>query len=133
MVFTPRQGGLRGVVSAGGVLLALALLACASSEARKVEEARAAVRDFFTGLGSRDCAALAPLLATGGSAKSCEDTVRELHEHQLELLDIVDATVDGRDANAVLVRIKVARDGAVKEAPLVLRVEHQGGRWKLRL
>jgi hypothetical protein len=41
--------------------------------------------------------------------------------------------VDGRDPNAVLVRAKLAWDGAVRAEPYVLRVEHQDGGWKLRL
>jgi hypothetical protein len=73
------------------------------------------------------------MLATGGSARPCEDTVRELREHGMQLVDIVDAKVDGRSSDAVLVRAKLAQDGAVREAPFVLRVEHQGGGWKLRL
>jgi hypothetical protein len=109
------------------------MLACAPSEARKKEAAQASVRAFFAALPGRDCAVLGPLLATGGSAKPCEDTVSELHEHGMQLVDIVDATVDGRNPNAVLVRARLARDGAVREEPYVLRVEHQDGGWKLRL
>ncbi|WP_224362823.1 hypothetical protein [Hyalangium versicolor] len=121
------------MASACGVLLALATLACSSSEAKKTEAARTAVRTFFAGLPSGDCATLGPLLATGGSAKSCEDTVRELIEHQMQLVDIVDAKVDGRNPEAVLVEARVARDGAVRQEPFLLRVEHQDGGWKLRL
>lgn len=118
---------------AGSLLLALATLACSSSEARKTEDARAAVRTFFSGLPSGDCAKLGPLLVTGGSARPCEDTVREMIEHQLQLVDIVGAKVDGRNPEAVLVEARVARDGAVREEPFILRVEHQDGGWKLRL
>jgi hypothetical protein len=109
------------------------MLACAPSEERKKEAAQATVRSFFTALPASDCAVLGPLLATGGSARPCEDTVRELHEHGMQLVDIVDATVDGRNPNAVLVRAKLARDGTVRDEPYVLRVEHQDGGWKLRL
>jgi hypothetical protein len=121
------------VARACGWLLALALLACASSEERKKEAAQATVRSFFAALPASDCAVLGPLLATGGSARPCADTVRELHEHGMQLVDIVDATVDGRNPNAVLVRAKLARDGTVRDEPYVLRVEHQDGGWKLRL
>jgi hypothetical protein len=121
------------VALARGWLLALAMLACVPLEARKKEAAQASVRAFFAALPARDCAVLGPLLAKGGSAKPCEDTVRELHEHGMQLVDIVDAAVDGRNPDAVLVRAKLARDGAVREEPYVLRVEHQDGGWKLRL
>ena len=116
-----------------GLLLALATLACSSSEAKKKEAAQESVRAFFTALPSGDCAKLGPLLATGGSAKPCEDTVRELLEHGMQLVDIVDAKVDGRNPEAVLVQAKLAQDGVVREAPAILRVEHQNGVWKLRL
>ncbi len=97
------------------------------------EEAQASVRAFFAALPARDCPVLGPLLAMGGSARPCEDTVRELHEHGMQLVDIVDATVDGRNPDAVLVRARLARDGAVRAEPYVLRVERQDGGWKLRL
>jgi hypothetical protein len=130
---SPRyRGGVR-VARACGWLLALATLACAPSEARKKEAAQATVRTFFAALPASDCAVLGPLLATGGGARPCEDTVRELHEHGMQLVGIVDAKVDGRNPDAVLVQAKLARDGVVKEEPYVLRVEHQDGGWKLRL
>lgn len=122
-----------GLARACGVLLALAALACSSLETRKKEEAQATVRAFFTALPTGDCKVLGPMLATGGSARPCEDTVRELHEHGMELVEVLDAVVDGRDPNAVLVRAKLARDGAVRAEPFVLRVERQDGEWKLRL
>ncbi|WP_224244975.1 hypothetical protein [Hyalangium gracile] len=118
---------------AWGLGLALATLACSSSETRKTEAARSTVRAFFSALPSADCGTLGPMLATGGSAKPCEDTVRELLEHRIELVDIVSAQVDGRTPDAVLVQARVARDGAVREEPFILRVEQQGGGWKLRL
>jgi len=121
--------GLRGL----GLLLALATLACGSPAEKKREAARATVRRFFAALPAGDCAVLGPLLATGGSARACETTVEELRSHGFELVDIVNAEVDGRDANAVLVRAKVARDGAVRDEPVILRVELQDGGWRLRL
>jgi hypothetical protein len=114
-------------------LWALATLACSSPEAKKKEAAQQSVRAFFTALPAGDCKTLGPMLATDGSAKPCEDTVRELLEHGMQLVDIVDAKVDGRDPDAVLVQAKLARDGSVHEAPVILRVEHQNGGWKLRL
>lgn len=116
-----------------GLLLVLASLACTPSEARKKEDARNTVSAFFTALPEGNCQVLGPLLATGGSAKPCEDTVRELREHKMELVEVLDAVVDGRDSNAVLVRAKLARDGTVRPEPFILRVERQDGGWKLRL
>jgi hypothetical protein len=133
MARSPRHGGAVRVARACGLLLALTMLACTSSESRKKEAAQASVRAFFAALPAGDCQVLGPMLATGGSARPCEDTVRELLEHGMELVEILDAAVDGRDPDAVLVQAKMARDGAVRELPYVLRVERQGGGWKLRL
>lgn len=133
MVRSPRHRGAARWVSAGGLLLALFTLACSSPEAKKAEAAQTTVRSFFSELPSADCATLGPLLATGGSARPCQDTVRELLEHKLELVDIVGAKVDGRNPDAVLVEARMSRDGAVRQEPYILRVEHQDGAWKLRL
>jgi hypothetical protein len=121
------------VAAASGLLMTLAPLACSSPAEKKTEAARASVRRFFAALPAGDCAVLGPLLAAGGSARPCPTTVEELHSHGFELVDIVGAEVDGRDANAVLVRAKVARDGTVRDEPVILRVELQDGGWKLRL
>lgn len=130
---SPAPGDAVGRASAGGLLLVLAALACTPSETQKKEQAQATVRAFFAALPEGDCETLAPLLATGGSAKPCEDTVRELREHGLELVEVLEATVDGRDSNAVLVQAKLARDGSVRAEPFILRVERQDGGWRLRL
>src|SRR5262245_58945552 len=129
----PWRERARSVASACGFLLVLVTLACSSSEARKKEAAQAAVRAFFAALPEGNCQVLGPLLATGGSARPCEETIRELREHGVELVKIVDATVDGREPDAVLVRTQVARNGTVREAPFILRVERHDGGWKLRL
>lgn len=133
MVGSPRSTGAAWVARASGLLMALATLACSSPAEKKMEAAQASVRRFFAALPAGDCAVLGPLLVTGGSARPCAELVEELHTHGFELLTIVDAAVDGRDPNAVLIRAKVAQDGAVKDEPIILRVELQDGGWKLRL
>lgn len=120
----------RGVRRVACAWLACAALGCTPS---KTESAETSVRRFFAALPSADCAVLAPLLATGGSARSCPETVRELQEHGYALVEIVDSQVDGRDPNAVMVRARMSRGGVRREEPLVLRVERQDGGWKLRL
>ena len=113
-----------------GVLLACAS-GCVSSEARKSEAARDAVRRFFEALPSADCAQLGPSLA--GPADTCPATLEDLRSHGVSLLEVLDAQVDGRDPDAVLVRARVARDGRVREQPLLVRVERHPEGWKLRL
>ncbi|WP_090493666.1 hypothetical protein [Myxococcus virescens] len=111
--------------------LMLAALGC-SSDASKTRAAEAVVRHFFSALPEGDCEVLAPLLATGGSARPCVETVRELRGHGLTLVGIVESTVDGRDAEAVLVRARVAHGGRERPAPWLLRVERQDGDWRVR-
>ena len=120
----------RGARRVACAWLACAALGCTPS---KTESAETAVRRFFTALPSEDCAVLGPLLATGGSARPCPETVRELNAHGYSLVEVVESKVDGRDPDAVMVRARVAREGIPREEPLVLRVERQDGGWKLRL
>jgi hypothetical protein len=115
----------------GACWLVLAALGC-SSASSKTQAAEETVRRFFAALPSEDCAVLEPLLATGGNARPCEETVRELNEHGFSLVDISGATVDGRDAEAVIVRARVARDGEERKEPWLLRVERQAGAWRVR-
>jgi hypothetical protein len=119
-------------VSRAAVGLGLvAALAC-RPEAKKTEAARATVQRFFEALPSGDCAVLGSLL-TGKAADTCRATVDEMNEHGFSLVEVLDAKVDGRDPDAVVVRVRVARDGQVREQPLLLRVEQHPEGWKLRL
>jgi len=127
--FPSTRAARRAVVLALGLLAALG---CKSAEERKTEAARATVRRFFEALPAGDCAELGPLLA-GKAADTCRETVDEMKEHGLSLVEVLDARVDGRDSNAVMVRTRVARDGQVREEPLLLRVEQHPDGWKLRL
>ena len=120
----------RGVRRVACLWPACAALGCTPS---KTESAEAPVRRLFAALPPAGCAGLGPLLATGGRAEPCPETVRELTSHGYALVEIVDSKVDGRDPNAVMVRARMTRGGVPREEPLVLRVEHQDGGWKLRL
>jgi hypothetical protein len=122
---------VRAVPRAALWLGLVAALGC-NSESRKTEAARATVRRFFEALPSGDCGVLAPLL-TGGEGDTCQATVQELNEHGVSLVEVLDAKVDGRDSSAVVVRARVARDGKVREQPMLLRVEQHPDGWKLRL
>jgi hypothetical protein len=116
---------MRGI---GGALLVGALVACAPSAASKTEAARETVRRFFTELPSGDCAVLGPMLVS-----SCQETVADLLSHGFSLVEVLDVKVDGRNADAVMVRARVARDGQVRAQPVLLRVERHPEGWKLRL
>ena len=116
----------------GLALLMGALVGCAPSTASKTEAARETVRRFFTELPSGDCAVLGPMLA-GEGGSSCPETVADLIAHGFSLVEVLDVKVDGRDADAVMVRARVARDGRVREQPVLLRVERHPEGWKLRL
>lgn len=122
---------VRHAVGAAG--LWLAALGCTSTTSSRAEAGEAVVRRFFQALPSGDCAVLGPLLVEGAGASSCEDTLRTLREHDLRLVDIVEAKVDGRNADAVLVRARVSQGGAERSEPFLFRVERQGEGWRLRL
>ncbi|RKG61552.1 hypothetical protein D7V80_34090 [Corallococcus sp. CA054B] len=122
---------VRHAVGAAG--LWLAALGCTSTVSSKTEAGEAAVRRFFQALPSGDCAVLGPMLVTGQGVPSCEETVKDLHEHGMGLVDVLDAKVDGRDPNAVVVRARVSQGGAERSEPFLFRVERQGDGWRLRL
>ncbi|MCY1046766.1 hypothetical protein OV208_36015 [Corallococcus sp. bb12-1] len=117
----------------GAVGLWLAAPACTSATSAKVEAGEAVVRRFFQALPSGDCAVLGPMLVEGQGLPSCEDSVKDLREHDLHLVDIVEAKVDGRDPNAVLVRARVSQGGKERQEPYFFRVERQSEGWRLRL
>jgi len=127
-----RSRWVRAVPRAAVWLGLLAALACRPSETRKTEAARATVQRFFEALPAGDCAVLGPLLV-GQESDTCRATVDELNEHGVSLVEVLDATVDGRDPGAVMVRARVARNGRVREQPMLLRVEEHPDGWKLRL
>ncbi|WP_395834449.1 hypothetical protein [Archangium violaceum] len=122
---------VRAVPRAALWLGLLAALAC-NPESRKTEAAQDTVQRFFEALPGGDCAVLGTLLI-GKAADTCRATVDEMNAHSFSLVEVLDAKVDGRDPNAVVVRARVARDGQVHEQPLLLRVEHHSDGWKLRL
>ncbi|MET0404022.1 MAG: hypothetical protein ABW123_16540 [Cystobacter sp.] len=116
----------------GGCLLGAVLLGCGPSPAEKTEVAREAVRRFFSELPSGDCGVLGPMLAAT-SGPSCAERVADWTAHGFSLVEVLDAKVDGRNADAVMVRARVARDGQVRALPMLLRVERHPEGWKLRL
>ncbi|RKG96868.1 hypothetical protein D7X32_34540 [Corallococcus carmarthensis] len=122
---------VRHAVGAAG--LWLAALGCTSTTSSKAEAGEAVVRRFFQALPSGDCAVLGPLLVTGQGVPSCEETVKDLREHGMGLVDVLDAKVDGRDPDAVLVRARVSQGGTERSEPFLFRVERQGDGWRLRL
>ncbi len=126
-----RFPGLKAVPCAA-LWLGLLTLACKPTETGKTEAARATVQRFFEALPGWDCAVLGALLI-GKAADTCRTTVDEMNAHGFSLVEVLDAKVDGRDPNAVVVRARVARDGQVREQPMLLRVEQHPDGWKLRL
>lgn len=121
----PPRAPVAALLAATGVLFA----GCNTS----VEPGAAAedvVRRFFAQLPTGDCGQLEALLVTA-SRTSCEETVRELHAHAVQLQEVLSTQVDGRTPDAVLVRARLAYGTRVKIQ--VLRVERHAGTWRLRL
>ncbi|MBN9681119.1 MULTISPECIES: hypothetical protein [unclassified Corallococcus] len=125
---------MRHAVDAAGLwLAALAMLGCPSTTSSRAEAGEAVVRRFFQALPSGDCAVLGPMLVTGQGVPPCEETVKDLREHGMGLVDVLDAKVDGRDPDAVVVRARVSLGGAERAEPFLFRVERQDEAWRLRL
>jgi hypothetical protein len=106
------------------------LLSACSSTGTSGDAAERVVRRFFTELPAGDCTQLQALLVTSGG-RACADAVKELHEHSVQLREVLSTQVDGRSPDAVLVRARLAYGS--KEKAQVLRVERHGGTWKLKL
>jgi len=114
---------VRATVAA--VLLALASAGgCAKRPA--TEEAQEAVKRFFAALPGKDCGVLQGMLVD-----DCATVVDGLQQHGLRLLEVLGAEVDGRNPQAVMVRVRLERDGQRREVSL--RVEHRPQGWKLKI
>ncbi len=57
--------------------------------------------------------------------------VEELGHREVELVDIAEAYVDGRDPDAVVVRVQIEDRGEVNE--MLMRVIREDGDWKLKM
>jgi hypothetical protein len=118
-------------------LAALVLLApgCEqrSSGADKPAQASEVVRRFFAALPSGDCAVLGRMFVSELPGRECRSVVDEMNRHDVRLVDVVDARVDGRNPDAVIVRVRLQEGGKPKDAPSLYRVEKHPDGWKLRL
>jgi hypothetical protein len=91
------------------------------------------VERFFAAVAAEDCAGLQAAiggdLAATVSREGCDHALAEYREHGLRLIGIRGEVKDGRDPSAVLVKITIERDG--EERDVQLRVEPEGGRWRI--
>ena len=113
--------------TAAALLLALASVigsGCAKRPA--TDEAQEAVKRFFAALPDKDCGVLQGMLVD-----DCAAVVDGVQQHGLRLLEVLGAEVDGRNPEAVMVRVRMERDGQRRE--VTLRVEHRPEGWKLKL
>jgi len=102
-----------------------------SPEEEKRAQAREAMTRFFAALPEKDCDVLGPMLVQPKGGPDCPSVVDSLHRHGFRLVEVLGAEVDGRDPEAVIVRVRLEENGRQREAPL--RMEHHPGGWKLRL
>lgn len=122
---------------AGAAAIAALLLAgggCGkrpSPEDEKRAQAREAVQRFFAALPGQDCGVLGPMLVQPQGGPDCPGLVGSLLRHGYRLVEVQGAEVDGRDPEAVIVRVRLEEDGRQREAPL--RMERHPDGWKLRL
>lgn len=100
-------------------------------ESKKLSQAQEAVKQFFAALPGGDCAVLGPLLVQPQAGADCPSVVGQLHRHGFGLVEVLEAKVDGRNPDAVIVRVRLQEKGRQREAPLL--VERHPDGWKLRL
>ncbi|HLL54162.1 MAG TPA: hypothetical protein VK447_11475 [Myxococcaceae bacterium] len=104
-----------------------------SAQGDKPEQAKEAVRRFFAALPSGDCAVLGRMILSDPPGRECRSVVDELNRHGVRLVEVLDAQVDGRNADAVIVRARMSEGSKPKDAPSLYRVEKHPSGWKLRL
>jgi hypothetical protein len=103
----------------------------ASPEEEKRAQAQEAVKRFFAALPGKDCDVLRAMLVLGPGDDDCAAMVDDIQRHGLRLVEVLGAEVDGRDPEAVMVRVRLERDGQQREASL--RVVRRPEGWKLKL
>lgn len=120
---------LAGVVAA--LLLALAA-GCAKrppTDEEKRAQAEETVRRFFAALPGKDCDVLRPMVVTRPMDDDCPAMMDSLLKHGVRLVEVLGSEVDGRNPEAVMVRVRMDRDGQRREVSL--RAEHHPEGWKL--
>lgn len=111
-----------------GVSLFCLLLGCQAPRSDE-EVAIETVNRFFAALPAEDCKIIEEWI-TGD--ESCEEVVSEYKSHGMKLLEIQTAERDGRNRNAIVVRVRLEQDGKPQKQPALLRVEKTNGRWRYR-
>lgn len=120
-------------VSLGLGLLAVGGCSCDEEQSAEDKErhAREAVRTFYQGLEQESCEVISPLLVQDHTEADCQELVEELSHRGVELVEVESATVDGRDPDAVIVKVRIRDRGQVNE--MLMRSEREGDAWKLRM
>jgi hypothetical protein len=109
-------------------MLVLALIACSEkrSEGPSLDEAQAQVRSFFAAATKDDCATVQRLMP---ELKDCAEYLHTWHEDGIALVEVQGASRDGRDARAVIVRVRMQTKG--RQRDLLVRAVRDGERWRL--
>jgi len=116
-----------------GGLLAVGGCDCSEDQSaeEKTQHAEQAVRAFYEGLEQESCDIISPLLVQDHTEADCQELVEELGHRDVELVEIVSAKVDGRDPNAVIIKVRIRDRGDVNE--MLMRAEREDDDWKLRM
>jgi hypothetical protein len=112
------------------ILLAV-VAACqsASPPAPSPEEASAQVRAFFAAAAAHDCVTMQRLFASLASDTDCKSYLETWQEQHTSLVEIVGTDRDGRDPSAVIVRVRVMKEGRERES--LVRAVHSAAGWTL--
>jgi len=93
--------------------------------------AEAALREYFAAASAKACDRMTAVAAKAMTPDECAQSLEEIERHDTRFIDVTKWARDGRDPSAMLASTRVTMDG--RERVLVLRVERQDGRWKVRL
>jgi hypothetical protein len=94
-----------------------------------LDDAKQQVRTFFSAAASDDCTTLRTLHAKLTSQKDCEGFLHLWHEDNIQLVEILDAKRDGRDARAAIVRVRMETRNKSKD--VLVRAVRDQNHWNI--
>ena len=97
----------------------------------EIAEAREVARRFLTAIEGADCDTVRTLGGKEMTAAECADFVDEWEDHEVALIEIIEATLDQRNRRAVIVKSRVTQER--EERTMLVRVEKRDASWIVSL
>lgn len=89
-----------------------------------------AVVSYYAAVATKNCAEMNKLAFKQLTAQECDKLIEEYHEHNTKFVRIDDVKRDGRDQQAVIVKMILLFSD--KEHPTLARASKVGNDWKVR-